>query len=677
LIASASYRPGDVAVLISKKEGSDIFRARIKTINKDGSFILDFNRELPQNVRSVPDFATGICHVKIFGQDSYIVKLTRFDLKSGAMREAGFIPLFGNSWLYMYGWLNGGEFMTQQGENCTLNDPKIVEALKFVTDMYDCLGGVEKAMVFQTSSATSMMDLFLNDRIIMKIDGDWFMQVIGAYKPNISFGACPSPMPESRLKAGEKPIGWMGGWAYAIPSTAKQKDGAWELMRWFCSEKANRIAAQFKASVAKSQGKIYFPVLHPDKKHMQYVKREFVDKSDEISDDLKNSFAVFMNLLPNSRHRPITPAGQILWNEHVRSAENAIAHLMTAQEALDYGTLRVQQKLDVILHPPSGPIINWSLIIGAYVLFVLLVIGALAFWGWRRDRIHGALTGKWYEGYIAAAPWLIGFFTFGAGPIIFSIIISFSYYDILNPASFIGLENYQKLFADPIFWLSLRNTSFMIIAVPLGLVAGLLLALLLSHNLKGINFYRTIYYLPAIVPAVATFILWMKILDPDIGLLNHFLRSIGFTDVPNWLSSPVWAKPSIILMGLWGVGGGMVIWLAGIKNIPDTLYEAAAIDGANAWRRFIHITLPMLTPYIFFNLIMGMIGTFQIFEQAYIMTGGGPQDSTLFYAYKLFNEAFRYLNMGGASAMAWILFVIVVIVTGLNFWISKKWVHYN
>ena len=278
---------------------------------------------------------------------------------------------------------------------------------------------------------------------------------------------------------------------------------------------------------------------------------------------------------------------------------------------------------------------------------------------------------------LCASPWIIGFAVFTGGPIIFSIIISFCRYDILNPARWVGFGNYKWVFTqDPIFWKTFWNTIYMVVGVPIGLVAGLSIALLLDLKLKGMAFYRTLFYLPAIVPAVASSILWIWIFNPTNGLLNGILAHFGIAG-PAWLQDISWSKPSLIIMGLWGVGAGMIIWLAGIKNIPNHLYEAADVDGAGVWSKFFNITIPMLTPYIFFNLIMGLIGTFQIFAQSYIMTAGGPMNSTMFYVYHLFNTAFRYLEMGSASAMAWFLFIIVFGLTIFQLWLSKKWVHYG
>jgi multiple sugar transport system permease protein len=216
----------------------------------------------------------------------------------------------------------------------------------------------------------------------------------------------------------------------------------------------------------------------------------------------------------------------------------------------------------------------------------------------------------------------------------------------------------------------------MILEVPLGMGVGLAVALLLNAKLKGMAVYRTIFYLPAVVPLVASAIMWIWILQPSSGLINTVLRTFGI-EGPLWLQSPVWSKPSIILMGLWGAGSGMVIWLAGLQGIPEVLYEAAEVDGAGWWPKFLHVTLPMLSPYVFYNLVMGIIGTFQIFTKAYIMTQGGPVDSTLFYVYYLFNNAFRYFRMGYASAMAWILFIIILIFTLIQTKLSRTWVYYE
>ncbi len=281
-------------------------------------------------------------------------------------------------------------------------------------------------------------------------------------------------------------------------------------------------------------------------------------------------------------------------------------------------------------------------------------------------------------GFAFISPWLIGFLIFTAIPFFSSVYLSFTRYDIVSAPRWVGAANYATLFQnDPLFWKSLGITfKYALIAVPLGTLCSVALALLLNHAVPGISVFRTIFYLPSIVPVVATSVVFMWILNPQIGLVNGILRNFGITG-PAWLQDKNWAFWSLVGMSIWGVGGSMVIYLAGLKDVPVHLYEAATIDGANPWQRLTRITLPMLTPVIFFNVVMGVIGAFQYFTQAFVMTQGGPEDSTLFYALYLFDRAWRYFDMGYASAMAWILFLIVVTITGALFKTQSRWVHYG
>jgi len=295
-----------------------------------------------------------------------------------------------------------------------------------------------------------------------------------------------------------------------------------------------------------------------------------------------------------------------------------------------------------------------------------------------RPRMSRSAKRDLRNGLLFASPWIIGFSVFTAYAIAASLYYSFCRYDILTPPHWIGLKNYSRLIVDDeVFRRSLWNTLYMVIfGLPIGLVASLALSLLLNAKVKGIAIYRTIFYIPSLVPAVAVATLWMWLLNTDIGLVNVILSKIGIMG-PGWLTDPKWAKPALILMGLWGVGGSSIIYLAGLQGIPEHLYEAAELDGAGPMQKLRHVTLPMLSPVIFFNLIMGLIGSFQYFTQIYIMTNGGLQDSTLFYALNLFNRAFVDLRMGYASAMAWILFAITLLCTLLVFKTSAKWVYYE
>lgn len=284
--------------------------------------------------------------------------------------------------------------------------------------------------------------------------------------------------------------------------------------------------------------------------------------------------------------------------------------------------------------------------------------------------------------WLFLSPWIIGFLLFGLGPLVASLVLSFTNYNIFNKPHFIGLANYKEMFFhDPLIYKALWNTFFYtIFAVPLGLAFSLFLAILLNQKVMGLPIWRTIYYLPTVVSGVAMAVLWRWIFNPEVGLLNtvlHPLLVLFHLPNPQWLIDPVLAKPAYVLMSLWGLGGAMIVFLAGLQGIPQQLYEAAQIDGAGPIYRFIHVTLPMLSPVILFNLTMGIITSFQIFAQAYVMTGSGTDNSTLFYVLYLFDEAFRYFRMGYASAMAWVLFAIVLLVTAGQFWLAKRWVHYE
>jgi len=281
------------------------------------------------------------------------------------------------------------------------------------------------------------------------------------------------------------------------------------------------------------------------------------------------------------------------------------------------------------------------------------------------------------RGLFFISPWLIGFMVFTIYPFIASLIYSFSVYNGVTASKFVGLKNYIQLFQDPKFYTALYNTFYYaIIAVPLGIVLGVLVALLLNQPIKFLSFFRTAIYIPVIVPTVAVSILWIWLLNPDVGLINWLLSLFGIKG-PGWLADPKWSKMALILMAQWGIGQSVLIYLSGLKNVPKELYESADIDGANGFTKFFHITLPMITPLILYNLIMGVIGSLQYFTQAYVMTNGGPMNSTLFYALYLFQNAFQFLSFGYASAMAWILFIIIAIIVYILLKTSARWVFYG
>jgi multiple sugar transport system permease protein len=282
------------------------------------------------------------------------------------------------------------------------------------------------------------------------------------------------------------------------------------------------------------------------------------------------------------------------------------------------------------------------------------------------------------QGYLFILPVVLGLIIFTIGPMIASLYFSFTKFPILSSPEWIGLRNYINMFtAEKYFWQSVRVTAtFAVTSVPLGILGAFLLAMLLDQRIKGIAFFRTCFYMPTIVPALASAVLWGWLLNPDYGLVNAVLRSVGLP-TSTFLSSPKTALASLVLMSLWGIGGGMVIYLAGLQGISQQLYEAGKIDGASSLQLFRHITIPLMTPTIFFNLVMGMIGAFQYFTGAFVLTAGGPLFSTYFYNLMLYERAFKWVQMGMASAMAWFLLVVVLILTLLVFRSSSAWVYYE
>lgn len=282
------------------------------------------------------------------------------------------------------------------------------------------------------------------------------------------------------------------------------------------------------------------------------------------------------------------------------------------------------------------------------------------------------------EGYLGILPWLIGFVAFTAGPLLASLAISLTQWDIIRPPVFVGLANYVRMFTDDnLFRTALAVTfGYVLLSVPLQLVVGLLLALLLNASLRGMNIFRTIFYLPAVLSGVAVSLMWVWILHPDLGVVNGLLGLVGIKG-PGWFWDQRWALPSVVLMRLWGVGGGAVIYLAGLQNIAPHLYEAADIDGASAWRKFWSITLPLLTPTLFFQLITIMIDAFRVFTEAYVITKGGPLNATYFYMLYLYEEAFQNFNMGYASALGWVLTIITATAALILFRTSSRWVFYE
>ncbi len=630
-------------------------------------------------------------------------RLTRLNA-DGTFERVGFIPNYGNSWLYIYAWQNGGEFMSDDRRICTMNDPRNVDALDFMVKMYDGLGGVGKVDAFVSGFQAGELDPFLTGKVAMKIDGNWVLENIARYGPDLDFGVVPAPVPAERLHhAGryrdvkDTFITWAGGFSFAIPRGSPHAQQAWEFIKWMTSPEAAVIDATAQKAYNESKKRPYVPSISANRKTNAAVFAQFAPKNPRFRASLEK----FVAMMDHARFRPVTFVGQRLWDEHVRAFESATHHASryprlpaheAAKRAMDTGTAVVQRELEKVFHKDRFPPLNPAIPLALAGVVGVIAIGAAA---WRLAtiiRLRRLARGEAIAGYAFIAPWLLGFCALTAGPIIASAFLSFCDYDVLHPARWVGLNNYVELLGRDSNYLtsSLYNVAYTAaFGIPLGMATSLAVAMLLNAKVKGMAFYRTFFYLPSIVPVVASAVLWAWVLNGDAnrGLLNAGWKgTIGVwfhIPPPGWFGAEEWSKPGLILQGLWGAGAGMILWLAGLQGISEQLYEAADLDGASAWRKFIHVTLPMLSPYIFFNLIMGTIASLQEFDRVYVLSGGdasrsvGPVDSLLMPVIYLFKNAFQYFKMGYASAIAWILFIIILALTVVQLKLAPRWVHYE
>ncbi len=342
-------------------------------------------------------------------------------------------------------------------------------------------------------------------------------------------------------------------------------------------------------------------------------------------------------------------------------------------------------ELDSPLRRQAWPAMNWSLILGLISTIMVIAVASLVL-HLRRMRLGPIDLAQEKAGWAFIAPWIIGFVLLAFGPMLASLVLSFGRWSAMVPISqteSVGTANYRQLVRDPSFYKSLQVTLYYVaLAVPIGQLAALGVAMLMNTRVRGIELFRTIYFVPSVVSGAALAVMWLAIFNNKFGIFNRMLSPVTHlfhSSPPDWfgVDAARWAVPGLVIMGLWGVGSGMIIYLAGLKGISASLYEAATIDGAGPARRFWNVTLPMLSPILFYNLTMGIIASFQVFTQAYIMTGPGPNDSTLFYVLNLYRQAFEFHNMGYASAMAWILFLLILAMTLLVFAGSKRLVYYE
>ena len=280
------------------------------------------------------------------------------------------------------------------------------------------------------------------------------------------------------------------------------------------------------------------------------------------------------------------------------------------------------------------------------------------------------------QGMLFVSPFIVGFLFFFAGPMLFAALISLNNWPVLGTPRFVGLQNFQDMLSDNLFWTSLRITTiFTVFSVPLNMALGLALAMLLNSKIRGLAIFRTLYYVPAVITGVGLAVLWSMMFNTEYGLVNNALGAIGIHDIP-WLTHTQWVLPALIVMSLWQVGGGIVIYLAGLQGIPTELYEAASLDGATGWNKFRHVTIPMLSPVLLFNFVLGVIGSFQAFTNALVMTNGGPSDGSLFLVLYIYRNAWQYNQMGYAAAISWALFAVILVVVLVIFRFTSTRVFY-
>ena len=577
--------------------------------------------------------------------------------------------------LYFYITQQESPLFSEDGRECLLDSPEGLRALSLSKSLFDAQGGREAYdQLVALVSGPEAFHPFLRGNAAMSLEDDWIIFRSIRYSPDLELGIAPVPVPAGREHITMSP----GTGLWLMPFNARRPKEAWDFIRLANSPEGHLLFQEGMAGRIFSEGfKEHYTGFRSNFPTNEALQRRF----QLLNPIFRTAYNDCKRIIESIKSPPISPVTGLLRDEMRRAVDRVSYGDATPEAALRDADRRVQEQLDIFYLRENYPLFQWRWVWIA-TFTVLVAAGA---WGVFRTRNRRATSAvQRHEnlmGWMFVSPFVVGLLVLIIGPILFSLGISFCAYDVIHPARFVGLKNYTLLLThDPLFWKSLWNTTFMVLALPIGMAVSLAIALLLNNRAQGIGVFRTIFYLPAVTPVVATAVLWSALLNPD-GLVNNVLDAticqwLGVSP-PAWLQSPAWSKPAVVLMGIWMSGGTMILWLAGLQAIPNHLYEAASIDGAGAMRQFTSITLVMLTPYIFFSFVVGIIAVFQIFGEAVVLTKGGPADSTLFYVYYLFNNAFRYFKLGYASAQAWILFAIILILTWLQWRAAKIWVHYG
>jgi len=653
--ARDAFRPLDDLLTRDGIRGGDFFRAPWEECIYEGRQfavpydtdvrILYYNRQLFRDAGLDPDRPPRTWNEL---RDASL-KITR-RRPNGRLDRVGYVPIWGNvGSLYLYGWQKRGRFTSPDGRRVTLDDPKVVEALAWVRDFVRDYG-LEDLMNLQSGFGPEAQNPFITGKIAMTVWDVGAVNQIHRYGADLDWAAAPCPHADDGV-----PATWSGGFSLVLPRGCGDVEGAWAFCKFILSE--------------------------PSQRYMATSSNKLPARRSAANDPFFQSSAFWrlaIDQMRVSRYRPVSPAGSAIATEMRVAVDQVIHGKLGPGEALAVATREAQKVLDRFHEKSEAPRVRWSVVGSALGGAIVLLVAVRGWFSVRRLRALSLHRRQAFAGYLFATPAILGLALFTLGPILMSAVYSLTRYEILTPATWAGLENYRHLFtADRYFLKAMWNTFyFAAVSVPVNIALALGLALLLNRPIRGRPLYRTAFYLPTVMPMVAGSLLWAWLFNGEYGLVNVVLGYAGLPSVP-WLTSEHWSKPALIVMGMWGVGGGMIIFLAALQGVPRTLYEAAEIDGAGAWTSFWHVTLPMISPAMFFMAVMGLIGALQVFTQAYLMTQGGPVNSTLFYVLHLYREAFENLHMGYASAMAWVLFVVILAVTGVQFLLAKRWVYYE
>ncbi len=594
----------------------------------------------------------------------------------GRLVRAGFVPLYGNSFFVLFALQAGAQVIGPDGRTATLDSPQAERALEFLKDAYAIVGGVEEAGRFAASFAGQADDPFIKGRVAMKLDGDWSLRGLARFAPDLDFGVAPPPGPEGPS------VTWTGGFAYCIPRGARHRDLAWEFVKFVTSEEGRLLEFRGQDELNRARGQASFPRVSAHRGFNEAALAEALPRRPSFAAAVRQHMALMVVAEP----RPVSVASRAVWDEQARALDRTLRGLATPRQALAEADRQVQAQLDAHYRQEAFPVAD--LRVPAVLGLFGLALGAALFAArFRRARLGPVARTEAGWGVLFVAPWVLGFVAFTAGPMLASLILSFTQYNGLQPPRWVGTGNYEALFGleGGLTARAFGNALYLTgVGVPLGLVTGLSVALLLDGRARGLLAYRAVATFPTIVPAVATAVLWVWILNPDPaqGLVNGVWgATVGEwfrVPPPGWFQSEDWAKPGLVLLGLWGAGGGAFLWLAGLRGVPKELYEAAALDGARPWAQFAAVTLPMLSPLVFFNAVTGVIAALQTFDAPYVVTGGvgsGPNDALAFPVNRLVQSGFADFRMGHASALAWTLFVVVLAATAVQMLVGRRWVY--